>query len=70
MKVTKGTRRGGLPSPFPFNIVYHDMIDVLYKTPGGIRIFGINFLNMLSHQITVSFRHHLKAHLFRLAYPS
>jgi len=40
IRVTKGTRHRGLSSQFRFNILYHDMIDVLSKTSGGITLMG------------------------------
>lgn len=38
IKVTKGTRQGGLSSPFLFNLMYQDMINELSDCVGGINI--------------------------------
>ena len=43
IRVTKGTRQWRFSHPFRFNIWYHDMIDVLSKTPWGISIDGTTF---------------------------
>jgi hypothetical protein len=38
IKVSKGTRQGGLSSPFLFNIFYQDLINKLNECTGGLRI--------------------------------
>jgi len=44
IRFTKGTRQGGLSSLFLFNILYHDIIDVLSKIPQGISINWSTFV--------------------------
>lgn len=43
IKVNKGTRQGGLSSPFLFNIFYQDLIDELSHLTGGIIIGGKSY---------------------------
>ena len=38
IKVGKGTRQGGLSSPFLFNLFYYDRIEMLASHEGGISI--------------------------------
>ena len=38
IRIEKGTRQGGLTSPFLFNLFYQDMIAELNNTTGGIKI--------------------------------
>lgn len=38
IKVGKGTRQGGLSSPFLFNLFYQDLIEELSKCIGGIKV--------------------------------
>ena len=40
IKVGKGTRQGGLSSPFLFNLFYQDLIEELSKCIGGIKVNG------------------------------
>jgi hypothetical protein len=35
--ISRGTRQGGLSSPFLFNLLYQDMVDVISKMPSGFR---------------------------------
>ena len=41
--VKRGTRQGGLTSPFIFNLFYKDLIEDLNKCNYGITINGFNF---------------------------
>jgi len=41
--VSRGTRQGGLTSPFIFNLVYQDLIEKLNSTPCGINIGDSSF---------------------------
>ena len=43
IKVNRGTRQGGLTSPFMFNLFYKDLIQNLNKMNHGITISGYNF---------------------------
>ena len=43
IKVCKGTRQGGLTSPFMFNIFYRDLVDMLASQEGGITINDVRF---------------------------
>ena len=43
IKICKGTRQGGLTSPFIFNVFYKDMIDNLCNHDGGISIGNTRF---------------------------
>jgi retron-type reverse transcriptase len=40
IEVAKGTRQGGLTSPYLFNCFYRDMIDELSSLEGGVTIGG------------------------------
>ena len=42
-KIEKGTRQGGLTSPFLFNVIYQDIIYELSNMSGGIRIGNYAF---------------------------
>ena len=44
----KGTRQGGLTSPFLFNIMYQDLIEGLSNVSGGMRI-GCNSFNVFCY---------------------
>ena len=41
--VQRGTRQGGLSSPFLFNILYQDLVTKLSDMPCGINIDGVNY---------------------------
>ncbi len=43
VKIEKGTRQGGLTSPFLFNLFYQDMVDDLSETVGGIKVNGKSY---------------------------
>ena len=43
IQIKKGTRQGGISSPFLFNVFYQDMITILTETVGGIRIDGTSY---------------------------
>ena len=43
IKINKGTRQGGLTSPFLFNAFYQDMIRTLSETTGGLRICDTSY---------------------------
>ena len=38
IQVCKGTRQGGLSSPFLFNLFYKDLVDILSQHEGGVTI--------------------------------
>ena len=42
IKVSKGTRQGGLTSSFLFNLIYKDMIDELESHSGGCAYMRLN----------------------------
>ena len=41
--ISKGTRQGGLSSPFLFNLFYKDLIDMLSAFSGGITIGAMSY---------------------------
>ena len=43
IKVCKGTRQGGISSPYLFNLFYKDMINELSSTVGGLSINNLSF---------------------------
>ena len=43
VQIEKGTRQGGLSSPFLFNLLYEDLIHQLSAITGGIRINGLSY---------------------------
>jgi hypothetical protein len=43
VKIEKGTRQGGLSSPFLFNLLYEDLIHQLSDIAGGIKINGLSY---------------------------
>ena len=43
IQICKGTRQGGLTSPFLFNIFYKDLVDILASHEGGNTIDGVRF---------------------------
>lgn len=48
IRVTRGTRQGGLTSPFLFNLFYKNMVDELSTQTGGIKIDRISY-NIFSY---------------------
>ena len=43
IKVCKGTRQGGLSSPFLFNLFYQEMVEALAECNVGIKINGTSY---------------------------
>ena len=43
IQVCKGTRQGGLSSPFLFNLFYKDLVDILSQHEGGVTIGNIRY---------------------------
>ena len=43
MSVRRGTRQGGLSSPFLFNLFYQDLVRDLNNMPCGLRLYNRNF---------------------------
>ena len=43
ISVRKGTRQGGLTSPFMFNLFYKDLVNLLNKQDGGLTIGSQKF---------------------------
>ena len=43
VRIRRGTRQGGLTSPYLFNLIYVDMISALNKLPCGITINNVNY---------------------------
>ena len=43
IKVCKGTRQGGLSSPFLFNLFYQDLINGLSNSADGIKIKNVSY---------------------------
>ena len=41
--IEKGTRQGGLSSPFFFNLLYQDLVSSLSSRPHGVNINGTTF---------------------------
>ena len=41
--ILKGTRQGGISSPFLFNIFYQDLVEDLSRTVGGINIGNCSY---------------------------
>ncbi len=43
IKISNGTRQGGLSSPFIFNIFYQEMIENLSTMSAGVKIGSISY---------------------------
>jgi hypothetical protein len=43
VQIRKGTRQGGLSSPFIFNLLYQDLVDILSKKDCGISINNVTY---------------------------
>ena len=43
INIQKGTRQGGLTSPFLFNVFYKELVDILFAHSGGISIYNKQF---------------------------